>query len=94
MAVDGNMRIHICKEVFVTWTLVMPLSLFVLVCHTVFKKACSSFCTVHEDPLPIFHEFYQPGDLVIGGIVSQVFSIQDTFSFKKQPRRMSVGEPV
>ncbi|XP_077171524.1 vomeronasal type-2 receptor 26-like [Paroedura picta] len=49
---------------------------------------------VHKDPLPILHEFDQPGDLIIGGVVSQIFLIHETFFFKEQPRRMQAGEPL
>ncbi|XP_053117093.1 vomeronasal type-2 receptor 26-like [Hemicordylus capensis] len=35
-----------------------------------------------NDPLPVPHEWYQPGNLLIGGISSQIIYI---FSFKKHP---------
>ncbi|XP_062992811.1 vomeronasal type-2 receptor 26-like [Elgaria multicarinata webbii] len=41
-----------------------------------------------EDPLPIPHEFYQPGDLVIGEIVSQVIFFYDILSFTEQPTQV------
>ncbi|XP_054850282.1 vomeronasal type-2 receptor 26-like [Eublepharis macularius] len=47
-----------------------------------------------EDPLPIHHEFYQPGDLIIGGIASQIFFMHNTFSFEQQPGRRLSGEPI
>nr|XP_056720645.1 vomeronasal type-2 receptor 26-like [Euleptes europaea] len=88
------MGICIWKEGFVTWMLVIPLLQLAILCCTVFKMTRSSLCIVHKDPLPILHEFYQPGDLIIGGIVSQVFLLHETFSFKEQPRRILIGEPV
>ncbi|XP_077169589.1 vomeronasal type-2 receptor 26-like [Paroedura picta] len=36
----------------------------------------------------------QPGDLVVGAIVSQVFYLYDIPSFKDQPTRLFIGEPV
>ncbi|XP_062993247.1 vomeronasal type-2 receptor 26-like [Elgaria multicarinata webbii] len=38
-----------------------------------------------NDPLPIPHEWYQPGGLIIGGIASQMFYDFDELSFKKHP---------
>ncbi|XP_062993245.1 vomeronasal type-2 receptor 26-like [Elgaria multicarinata webbii] len=38
-----------------------------------------------NDPLPIPHEWYQPGGLIIGGIASQIFYTFDKLSFKKHP---------
>ncbi|XP_062993246.1 vomeronasal type-2 receptor 26-like [Elgaria multicarinata webbii] len=38
-----------------------------------------------NDPLPIPHEWYQPGGLIIGGIASQMFYAFDELSFKKHP---------
>ncbi|XP_062992821.1 vomeronasal type-2 receptor 26-like [Elgaria multicarinata webbii] len=57
-------------------------------------KTHSSNCTRSEDPLPIPHEFYQPGDLIIGGIVSQVFFLYDNLSFMEQPAEMVLDEPI
>ncbi|XP_062992812.1 vomeronasal type-2 receptor 26-like [Elgaria multicarinata webbii] len=45
-------------------------------------------CTTADDLLPIPHQFYQPGDLVIGGIVSQIFFLYDILSFMEQPAQM------
>uniref|UniRef100_A0A8D2IQ41 G-protein coupled receptors family 3 profile domain-containing protein n=1 Tax=Varanus komodoensis TaxID=61221 RepID=A0A8D2IQ41_VARKO len=38
-------------------------------------------CTTTDDPLPIPHKFYQSGDVLIGGIVSQVFFLHNILSF-------------
>ncbi|XP_062992815.1 vomeronasal type-2 receptor 26-like [Elgaria multicarinata webbii] len=51
-------------------------------------------CTTSDDRLPIPHKFYQPGNLVIGGIVSQVLFLYDNLSFKEQPTQMLLGEPI
>ncbi|XP_062992814.1 vomeronasal type-2 receptor 26-like [Elgaria multicarinata webbii] len=51
-------------------------------------------CTTSDDPLPIPHQFYQPGDLVIGGIVSQVFFLYNILSFMEQPAQMLHDEPL
>ncbi|XP_077169581.1 vomeronasal type-2 receptor 26-like [Paroedura picta] len=51
-------------------------------------------CTTPVDLLPIPHAFYQPGDLVVGEIVSQVFYVYETLSFKEQPSQLSIGEPI
>nr|XP_056720345.1 vomeronasal type-2 receptor 26-like [Euleptes europaea] len=69
------------------------LLLLILLPHNVCKKH-SSNCTADDDPLPIPHEFYQPGDLIIGGIVSQVFNFHNTPSFTLQPAQMLFNEPM
>ncbi|XP_077169543.1 vomeronasal type-2 receptor 26-like [Paroedura picta] len=51
-------------------------------------------CTAAVDLLPIPHAFYQPGDLVVGEIVSQVFYLYETPSFKEQPKLLFVSEPI
>ncbi|KAF7237989.1 hypothetical protein EYD10_15326 [Varanus komodoensis] len=63
---------------------VMLVPSLILLCHTVCKRHSINF-TRTDDPLPILHAFYQPGDLVIGGIVSQVFSLYNHLSFMEQP---------
>nr|XP_056720675.1 vomeronasal type-2 receptor 26-like [Euleptes europaea] len=45
-------------------------------------------------PFPIIHEFYQPGDLVIGRIPSHIFFFDSTPSFGEQPTRMLNDQPV
>ncbi|XP_066486232.1 vomeronasal type-2 receptor 26-like [Tiliqua scincoides] len=47
-----------------------------------------------DDPLPIVHKFYQPGDLLIGALASQVFFFHNSSSFIEQPMQMVLGEPV
>ncbi|XP_061447722.1 vomeronasal type-2 receptor 26-like [Rhineura floridana] len=49
---------------------------------------------VFDDPLPIPHEFYQPGDLVIGEIVSQVYFHYNDLSFMEQPTQIVLDEPI
>ncbi|XP_015267826.1 PREDICTED: vomeronasal type-2 receptor 26-like [Gekko japonicus] len=51
-------------------------------------------CAADDDPLPIPHEFYQPGDLLIGGIVSQVFNFHNTPDFTLQPAQMLFNEHI
>ncbi|XP_044305986.1 vomeronasal type-2 receptor 26-like [Varanus komodoensis] len=51
-------------------------------------------CTTTDDPLPIPHKFYQSGDVLIGGIVSQVFFLHNILSFVEQPSQTRLGEPI
>ncbi|XP_025030382.1 vomeronasal type-2 receptor 26-like [Python bivittatus] len=41
-------------------------------------------CNIHY-PLPISHRYYQPGDLTIAGIISQVFTFSDPLTFNQHP---------
>ncbi|XP_060112511.1 vomeronasal type-2 receptor 26-like [Heteronotia binoei] len=44
--------------------------------------------------LPILHEWYQPGDLIIGGITSQVFYVLHKPSFEEHPSQKLFDTPV
>ncbi|XP_077774321.1 vomeronasal type-2 receptor 26-like [Podarcis muralis] len=47
-----------------------------------------------DDRLLIPHGFYQPGDLLIGGIVSQVLFLYNNLSFMEQPAKILINEPI
>lgn len=47
-------------------------------------KADSIKCP-QSDPLPVPHEWYQPGGLLIGGMTSQTFFVFHKVSFKDHP---------
>ncbi|XP_060110823.1 vomeronasal type-2 receptor 26-like [Heteronotia binoei] len=47
-------------------------------------------CTIHN-PLPILHKYYQTGDFIIAGIISQIYSSFNQFMFKNDPSQ-SVAE--
>lgn len=47
-----------------------------------------------EDPIPIPHSFYQPGDLIIGMIVSHIIFFHETLSFKEEPKESLVKDPM
>ncbi|XP_062992801.1 vomeronasal type-2 receptor 26-like [Elgaria multicarinata webbii] len=57
------------------------------------SKANHIMCNMN-DPLPLVHEYYQPGDLAIGGILSQLFSIADLLSFMEDPKIKPLDEPI
>ncbi|XP_054850007.1 vomeronasal type-2 receptor 26-like [Eublepharis macularius] len=67
------------------------LLVLLLPCHTA-HKACSQNCAAPEDPLPILHEFYQPGDFVIGQIAAHIYFFHDPPTFKEQPKQMLTAE--
>ncbi|XP_061447406.1 vomeronasal type-2 receptor 26-like [Rhineura floridana] len=41
-------------------------------------------CSI-RDPIPILHKYYHSGDLIIAGIISQVYIFSNTPSFKEHP---------
>ncbi|XP_053216020.1 vomeronasal type-2 receptor 26-like [Podarcis raffonei] len=73
--------------------LVVLLLQLVLLSHIVCKTH-SINCSIFDDPLPIPHNFYQPGDLIIGGIVSQVFFNYNNLSFKEEPKQILIDEAI
>ncbi|XP_063158499.1 vomeronasal type-2 receptor 26-like [Candoia aspera] len=46
------------------------------------------------DPLPIPHNYFQPGELVIGGITSLMFMATEIDSFSEDPHLSFIGEAV
>lgn len=46
------------------------------------------------DALQIPHEYYKPGDFVIGGISSQFISFFKVLSFQEHPRSMFIEDPM
>lgn len=56
-------------------------------------KTYSTKCSVSE-PLPTLHEFYQPGDLVIGEITSQVFYLRFPTNFGEKPSPMLIHKAM
>ncbi|XP_013929204.1 PREDICTED: vomeronasal type-2 receptor 26-like [Thamnophis sirtalis] len=47
-----------------------------------------------QDPIPIVHKYFQPGDLIIGGITKFVFTTTDAESFKEDPHHTLVSETL
>ncbi|XP_054832642.1 vomeronasal type-2 receptor 26-like [Eublepharis macularius] len=56
------------------------------------KRNNPSLCVVN-DLLWTPHQFYQPGDLLIGGLTSQFISVSDSVSFEEHPKRNLLHEP-
>ncbi|XP_053216011.1 vomeronasal type-2 receptor 26-like [Podarcis raffonei] len=92
--VVGNVRdFYMCRKGFLNRIMLVVVLLLVLLCHTVCKTN-SINCSIYDDPLPIVHEFYQPGDLLIGEIVSQAFFLYNNLSFMEQPTQVAINEPI
>ncbi|XP_077169317.1 vomeronasal type-2 receptor 26-like [Paroedura picta] len=91
--VDGKVMVCDLKgSLVIDMLLVLMLLVFVLPCHIV----CRTFsinCSIYDDPFPIPHYFYQPGDLLIGGIAMQVVYFNNPPSFLEHPTRMVLDEP-
>ncbi|XP_077169316.1 vomeronasal type-2 receptor 26-like [Paroedura picta] len=72
--------------------LLLLMLLLVLPCRIVCPMS-SINCSIYDDPFPIPHNFYQPGDLLIGGIATQVTYLNNPQSFLEHPSRMVLDEP-
>lgn len=56
---------------------------------------CKSYaidCSIPDDPFPIPHHFAQPGNVIIGAIISQAFFFHNSPSFTEEPSRMLINE--
>ncbi|XP_039203195.1 vomeronasal type-2 receptor 26-like [Crotalus tigris] len=47
-----------------------------------------------DDPFPIPHHFAQPGDVIIGAILSQAFFFHNSPSFREEPSQMVINEVI
>ncbi|XP_077169570.1 vomeronasal type-2 receptor 26-like [Paroedura picta] len=72
--------------------LVLMLVVLVLPCRIVCWRS-SINCSIYDDPFPIPHNFYQPGDILIGGIAAQVVYFNNPPSFLEHPAHMVLDEP-
>lgn len=50
-------------------------------------------CSI-QDPIPIDHKYFQPGDLIIGGITSFLLITRDVGRFEDDPHHSVVGESL
>lgn len=48
-------------------------------------------CAVH-DPVSILHKYYQPGDLLIPAVISQIYITSAAITFQKHPSGEEVEE--
>ncbi|XP_061447741.1 vomeronasal type-2 receptor 26-like [Rhineura floridana] len=87
------MGMYIWEESFVNRFMQGVVLVFILLSHSVYKTQVIN-CSIHDDPLPIPHNFYQPGDLLIGEIASQVFFFSNNLSFMEQPAHILIDEPI
>nr|XP_056720321.1 vomeronasal type-2 receptor 26-like [Euleptes europaea] len=67
--------------------------MWVLLRHIVCRML-SINCSIYDDLFPIRHNFYQPGELLIGGITAQVGFFHNSHSFTEHPKRIAVDESV
>ncbi|XP_077171523.1 vomeronasal type-2 receptor 26-like [Paroedura picta] len=56
-------------------------------------KLNSALCTTN-DPLQTRFHYYQPGDLMVGGVTSQYLSMSEQVSFEEHPKTKIVDEPI
>ncbi|XP_077774148.1 vomeronasal type-2 receptor 26-like [Podarcis muralis] len=71
----------------------MLLLLLLLLLPYMVPKVHTVFCS-RNIPVDIPHEWYEEGDLVIGGIASHIFYLFPHLSFKKHPSQEFIDIPV
>ncbi|KAH0626606.1 hypothetical protein JD844_001686 [Phrynosoma platyrhinos] len=86
-AVDENMGLNLWMQNIASRIMLVVMLVLVLPC-----KQHSINCTVYDDPFPIPHKSYQPGEFVIGVIVSQVAFHYNYPTFMEQPALMMMME--
>ncbi|XP_032092076.1 vomeronasal type-2 receptor 26-like [Thamnophis elegans] len=62
-----------------------------------FYITCKTYalnCTIPDDPLPIHHQFAQPGNIILGMITSQAFFFHSSPSFTEDPSRTLINEVI
>ncbi|XP_053216017.1 vomeronasal type-2 receptor 26-like [Podarcis raffonei] len=78
---------------FLNSIMLVVMLVLALLCQTA-SKTHSINCSIYDDPLPIPHNFYKTGEIIIGEIVSQVFLNYDNLSFTEQPMQTLIDEPI
>nr|XP_056720105.1 vomeronasal type-2 receptor 26-like [Euleptes europaea] len=56
-------------------------------------KVLVTKCTLSE-PVPILHKYYQSGDLIIAGIISQIYIFSKSITFEKPPSPEFLDEQI
>lgn len=74
-------------------TTFLSLQLLLLLLPETEGRPTPALCTMN-DFLQTQYQYYQPGDLVLGGMTSQYFSISDRILFDEHPKRKLVDEAV
>ncbi|XP_077169653.1 vomeronasal type-2 receptor 26-like [Paroedura picta] len=59
--------------------------ILILLPHVLSKMQIANCDTIGEDPLPILHQYYQPGEHMIGAIFSQIYVWSGQIIFEKRP---------
>ncbi|KAM3821185.1 vomeronasal type-2 receptor 26-like [Vipera latastei] len=70
-------------------TTMMLLFLFCITC-----KLYAMNCNIADDPLLIDHHFAQPGNVIIGAILSQAFFFHNSLFFTEEPSQMLINEVI
>lgn len=71
---------------------VVALAVLILLPHSVCEVLAGN-CFVNE-PTPILYTFHQPGDLIIGGIASQLFYLFEELTFDSVPAVDLLDSPM
>ncbi|XP_077169455.1 vomeronasal type-2 receptor 26-like [Paroedura picta] len=71
-----------------SWKMVLFVTSMLMLLVQVVCRSPSGHCPTSH-PLPITHKYYQSGDLLIAGIISQVFKFSDTVEFEEHPSSSS-----
>lgn len=66
--------------------------LFLLLLLPIVCKVNTMQCPA-GDPIPVPHAWYQPGDLLIGGIASHIFYHSSVIEFKEDPSQELLEVP-
>ncbi|XP_062993101.1 vomeronasal type-2 receptor 26-like [Elgaria multicarinata webbii] len=62
----------------------MVIFVLLVLLPTVLDQHLIGQCSI-KNPVPIFHKYYQSGDLIIAGIMSLVFTLSKTITFENHP---------
>ncbi|XP_060110753.1 vomeronasal type-2 receptor 26-like [Heteronotia binoei] len=81
------------RKCLVTQMLLELVWLVMVPCPIICEMNSISY-TMHNDPFPIHHKFYQAGDVLIGGIPTQATFTNNLLSFTEHPARMVISDPA
>lgn len=70
----------------------LELVMLLLLLPSISSKADTTKCHM-KDPLPVPHEWYQPGDFLIGEMASHLFYLMDEIAFSRHPAQDLYRDP-
>lgn len=92
MVIGQQSNPHRCFSVSRCWHAMASFTMLVLLLLPQWASCTPETKCIVSTPLPIQHKYYQSGDLIIGGIISQIYMLSDLTTFRRHMSEDPVGD--